>query len=70
MQTMRIIQEIYKLPMDEKFFVVEQIIKAIKSEEQTHQLSFAANELFDDYTNDKELTAFTSLDLEHFYEAG
>ncbi|TAG91274.1 MAG: hypothetical protein EAZ20_03405 [Bacteroidetes bacterium] len=37
--------------------------------ETSHQLEFAANALYSDYKNDKELTAFTSLDFEHFYEA-
>jgi hypothetical protein len=31
-------------------------------------MEFAANELLSDYINDKELTAFISLDLEEFYE--
>ena len=33
-----------------------------------NQMEFAANELYNDYVNDKDLTAFTSLDLENFYE--
>jgi len=28
----------------------------------------AVNELYNDYNTDKELTAFTSIDLEQFYE--
>lgn len=34
----------------------------------SNQLELAANELYSDYVNDKELTAFTSLDFDNFYE--
>ncbi|MBX2929477.1 MAG: hypothetical protein KF852_16725 [Saprospiraceae bacterium] len=46
----------------------EETIKSIKTEEMSRQMELAANELYGDYTNDKELTAFTSLDFEDFYE--
>ncbi len=69
MQTIDIIQEIQRLPITDKFYVVEETIKAIKKEEMKHQLEKAVDELYDDYANDKELTAFTALDFEHFYEA-
>ena len=68
MQAIDIMQEIQRLPLDKKFFVLEQTLKAIKNEDISHQMTFAANELYDDYKNDKELTAFTQLDFEHFYE--
>jgi len=32
-------------------------------------MKLAALELYDDYKNDKELTIFTQLDFEDFYEA-
>lgn len=69
MQTIDIIHEIQRLPLTKRFYVVEETIKSIKKEEMNHQMELAANELFEDYTNNKELTAFTSLDIEHFYEA-
>ena len=69
MQTIEIMQEIQRLPLNKKFYVVEETIKAIKKEEINHQIEFAVNELYDDYVNDKNLTAFTTLDFEHFYEA-
>ena len=69
MKTAQLMQEICKLPLDKKFFVVEQTLKSIKSEEGNKHLAVAADALFDDYTNDKSLTAFTSLDFEEFYEA-
>ena len=69
MQAIDIIREIQLLPLTKKFYVVEETIKAIKKEEMKHQLEMAAEELYDDYVHDKELTVFTTLDFEHFYEA-
>ena len=69
MQTAQLMQEIFKLPLDKKFFVVEQTLKSIKLDEVNKHLTMAAETLFDDYTNDKELTSFTVLDFEEFYEA-
>ena len=68
MQTIDLIQEILRLPLTQRFYVVEETIKSIKKEEMGNQMEFAANELYNDYVNDKDLTAFTSLDLENFYE--
>lgn len=68
MKTAQLMQEIFKLPLDKKFFVVEQTLKSIKSEERKNHLSIAADALYDDYKNDKELTVFTTLDFEDFYE--
>jgi hypothetical protein len=69
MGTVQIIQEIQKLSIDKKFHVVEETIKAIKQEETSNQMDLAVKLLYNDYTSDKELTAFTALDLQEFYEA-
>lgn len=68
MQAIDLIQQIQKLPLTQKFYVVEETIKSIKKEEMSHQMELAANELYSDYTNDKDLTAFTSIDFDNFYE--
>lgn len=68
MQALEIIQEIQRLPISKRFYVVEETIKSIKKEEMSHQMELAANELYNDYATDKNLTAFTSLDFEQFYE--
>lgn len=68
MQTIDLILEIQRLPLTKRFYVVEETIKSIKREEMQHQMELAANELYHDYVKDKELTAFTSLDFENFYE--
>ncbi len=59
MQTAQLMQEIFKLPLDKKFFVVEQTLKSIKSEEGNKRLAVAAEIMYDEYMNDKELTAFS-----------
>ncbi len=68
MQTLDLIQEIQRLPLTKRFYVIEETLKSIKKEEMQQQMELAANELYDDYVNDKELTEFTSLDFENFYE--
>ncbi|MEZ4986016.1 MAG: hypothetical protein R2795_13435 [Saprospiraceae bacterium] len=68
METLDLIQEIQKLPLVKKILVIEEIVKSIKREEIKYQMESAVRELYADYINDEELTAFTSLDFEHFYE--
>lgn len=40
----------------------------IRKEEDDDEMKKAAEELYEDYLRDKELTAFTNLDFDHFYE--
>ena len=68
MEAIDIIQEIQRLPLNKRFFVVEETIKSIKKEEMGNKMELATTELYGDYTDDKELTVFTSLDFEGFYE--
>jgi hypothetical protein len=68
MQTLELIQQIQRLPLSKRFFVIEETLKSIKREEIQNQLELAAHRLYEDYANDKELTAFISLDFEDFYE--
>ena len=69
MQVQHIVDEIQQLPLDKKFWVVEETIKAIRIDETKHMLANAASELYADYLTNTELTAFTALDFENFYEA-
>lgn len=69
MQTLEIIQEIQRLPLSKKFYVVEETIKSIKKDEVNHQMELAVDMLLNDYKTDAELTAFTTLDCDSFYEA-
>jgi len=69
MGTSEIITEINKLPVNQRLTLIELTIKKIREEEKKHRLGIAAEKLFDDYINDPELTAFSILDQEDFYEA-
>jgi hypothetical protein len=69
MGTSEIISEINKLPVSQRLTLIELTIKKIKEEEKKNQLNIAAERLYNDYSNDPELTAFSSLDQEDFYEA-
>ena len=69
MEAVQIIKEIQRLTLVNKLYVVEETIKTIKQEEANNQMDLAVKSLYDDYTNDKELTSFTALDFQDFYEA-
>lgn len=69
MEAIQIIREIQRLTLVKKFYVIEETIKAIKQEETSNQMDLAVKMLYNDYANDKELTAFTALDFQDFYEA-
>ncbi|MBI3194583.1 MAG: hypothetical protein HYZ34_08990 [Ignavibacteriae bacterium] len=40
-----------------------------EEKEEWKEMEIAGQELADEYTNNKELTVFTNLDFENFYEA-
>jgi|GEM_PF-1416878 Cdc6-like AAA superfamily ATPase len=61
MEVTMIIHEIQQLPLSKKFFVMEQTLKSIKNEELKHQAEIAADEPYDAYAGDKELTDFSYL---------
>jgi hypothetical protein len=48
--------------------VVEETIKAIKKDELDKKMELATAKFANDYKKDKDLTAFTTLDFEDFYE--
>ena len=64
-----ILEEIHHLPIDKIIFIIEETIKSIKNNKLFLQMNHAANELYEEYKTNHELTAFTSLDMENFYEA-
>ncbi len=69
MQIEELIHEIQLLPMSKKVYLIEETLKSIKKEELALQMESAAEELSEEYLTNKNLTAFTELDLESFYEA-
>ncbi len=69
MRTTDLIKEIQRLPMQKRILVIEKTIHSIRKEENTNLLKKAADVLYVNYKTDKELTEFTNLDFENFYEA-
>jgi len=68
MSTREILKSIKQLPFNERLSIIEKALKTLHESEDT-QLERAASLLLTDYKNDKDLTAFTTLDFEKFYEA-
>ena len=69
MSTQEILSEINRLPLQDRLFIIEKTLEVIRANELDQQLSVATDAMKTEYRSNKELTAFTSLDLEDFYEA-
>ena len=67
MQTAVLLNQIYQLPLHERMLIVERTIRSMRTE--TGELENSAALMADEYRNNRELTAFTQLDIEKFYEA-
>jgi len=68
METLEIIRSTKRLPLSQQMLIAERIIHSIRHREQS-SMEAAAERLYADYMTDKNLTAFTQLDCENFYEA-
>ncbi|TVR89830.1 MAG: hypothetical protein EA411_01460 [Saprospirales bacterium] len=69
MKTKELIKEIQKLPVRKRIYVIERSMHLIRKQVEESQMKKAAVDLYEDYLKDKELTTFTNLDFENFYEA-
>ena len=69
MSTKELIRELERLPLTQRMYVIEKVMHSIREEKENEQMENAVNELEADYQNDKELTTFTSIDLDDFYES-
>ena len=69
MRTDEIIKEIQRLPIQKRILVIEKTIHSIRKQEERNEMINAADALETDYKSDEELTAFTNIDFEDFYEA-
>jgi hypothetical protein len=67
METLEIIRNVNRLPLSQQMLIVERIIHSIRKKEQP-SLETAAEYLYADYMTDENLTVFTQLDCEDFYE--
>ena len=63
-----LIKEIQKLSVRKRIYVIERSLYILRKQEDEAQMKRAADDLREDYLSDKELTAFTNLDFENFYE--
>lgn len=69
MRTTEIIKELQRLPIQKRIYVIEKAIHSIRQQEESNQMKKAAETLNADYKNDTELTTFTNIDFDDFYEA-
>ena len=70
MSTTQLLSEINQLPLPERLRLVEMAIHSIRQATPAKpDMAEAAQLLLADYQSDPELTAFTALDQESFYEA-
>lgn len=63
-----LIQQIEQLPIQDRIYLVEKVVHSIRAQAEQENMTQAAESLYQDYKNDKELTAFTDIDLDNFYE--
>jgi hypothetical protein len=67
METLDIIRDVKRLPLPQQMLIAERIIHSIRHKEQP-LMEMAAERLYTDYMADENLTVFTQLDCEDFYE--
>ncbi|MEA2043644.1 MAG: hypothetical protein U9N85_13965 [Bacteroidota bacterium] len=68
MQIYTIINEIQRLPISRQMYIAEMIIKSVRKKESKNQMELAAEQLYNEYATNKELTLFTNIDFDNFYE--
>ena len=68
MEALEIIRNVNRLPVSQQMLIAERIIHSIRRKEQP-SMKTAAERLYADYMNDENLTMFTQLDCDDFYEA-
>lgn len=68
MTTTTIIEELEKLPLADKLLVIERTLKFIR-QNTDDAIERGVQIMYDEYKTNAELTIFTQLDSELFYEA-
>ena len=68
MSTSEILKEINHLPLNEKLTLLERAIRDIIKHNYEQKMSVAADAMENEYKTNKDLTAFTSIDMDEFYE--
>jgi hypothetical protein len=67
MEALEIIRNVNCLPLSQQMLIVDHIMHSIKHKKQP-SMEMAAERLYADYMTDENLTIFTKLDCENFYE--
>lgn len=68
METKDLLEIINQLSFNQKIELVEKILHSVKHYENKIQMQEAAEAMYDEYANNGELTAFSTIDLDDFYE--
>jgi len=68
MRTNELIKEIQRLPISKRIFVLENAMHDIRMFEDKKMMKNAAHALCFDYKTDVELTEFSKIDFEDFFE--
>ena len=68
METKEIIKAIKKLPVNKRMLIIEKTLRTIRESETRNKMTETADALYEDYSENKELTEFILLDCESFYE--
>jgi hypothetical protein len=68
MKTEELIKELEQLPINERMMVIERTVHSIRVQSEKRNMSQAANALAGEYEQNEDLTSFTALDMERFYE--
>ena len=69
MTSTQVLNSINQMTLMDKIYLMERLIKSIRREASQHlDMQEVSKLLLADYEQDKELTAFTSLDYQQFYE--
>ncbi|MEX2379956.1 MAG: hypothetical protein WD530_04400 [Vicingaceae bacterium] len=69
MKSKDLIEEILRLPLEEQKKLIQLAQNLVKVADNKSQMGKAAEQLVTDYETDYELTAFTDIDMDEFYEA-
>jgi hypothetical protein len=68
-EAVEIIKEVSRLPIKEKITVMEKILDSLRGDiSKDNDLEIGAQTLLSEYKNNQELTVFTSIDADDFYE--
>ena len=69
METIDILKQIEQLSIEKKMLIIEKILKSIREKEIKSKMNRAVEDLRHEYFTNKELTTFTDIDFDNFYES-